>query len=540
MLGDRIRQSLDLPVFLGCGLHGRVSAGVLTKPNNQTVTIPAGSNRWGLGSTNLHRVPGLPAVSRNSAQQAFDAANGHVFKNIAQSGGGRLHGASLGNAVLYIDSRGRPWQLQGIASFSSGGGNLTLQATAKRFGYFPAVGSAEPTTVSISIIFALGTALGPGDLMDYSSAGSKIAYRHTVDATGEYVAVEWILSDDGAVTPTFSATAHFIHAPGSTTKSMTVGSLDGSATASDLYYSTAGEANSTVSSEIKTWTVGSPADFPGFNHFAGSPTGDPLPVRNGTFARISSKHFEAGFVFANYDENDNLAVWTLDATTTTTYTDTLTGGISGGFLVQKQGAGSFVILSGSASYHYEETQAWNSEASWSLKRNGVAAKSWAATTTFSHLDILDQTMEPLSAGLSIVWNMTSNTGSNAQSSSSVVDGVNFPVGKGNADIVIDIQDPFSEPFAVEGDRAADTSIIGWVKVAANKVLVPSVSVSDDIRAGSHPGPFNYLSYIGPNGSNTASPTAGQFVLVPAYRNASCDMFSGTVGIAGAGESIWFI
>lgn len=103
----RIRQ-------FGCPWHG-------FKNDLDLYDAPGGSLRkaftnWptyaaldGGGSTNLIKVPGLPAVSRTAEEQARDTANGYEWLNYGLIAGRTLHGHDLGNRVIYIDPGGTTW-----------------------------------------------------------------------------------------------------------------------------------------------------------------------------------------------------------------------------------------------------------------------------------------------------------------------------------------------------------------------------------------------------------------------------------------------
>lgn len=130
--------------------HGLVENGQLTLPNNQTITYQQPDG----GDTQRVAVPGQPAVTRTTEQQALDTANGWQWWNDAiLSGEGRqLYGMDMNGRWIYIDPNGGRWLVE--APDLTGGSidltaQLSAQVTLSKFGH---IGGADETyTLNVSV-----------------------------------------------------------------------------------------------------------------------------------------------------------------------------------------------------------------------------------------------------------------------------------------------------------------------------------------------------------------------------------------------------
>lgn len=201
-MGIKLPDNAEISMA-GLPFHGLWKSGIITLPNDETITCPAPAN----GACVLLRVPGQPAVSRTTEQLAADAAAGMEWRNYGLISGGRIGSQSIdagsGYAnVMLIDAAKIRWRVR-IAKNSSVTGQFTL--ALQRFGHIDGTTSGWTSTLAFTVDTALWSAVsGPQPLLtiaqnttgrefvigavndDGASAMAKISLTGTVDtgATG--------------------------------------------------------------------------------------------------------------------------------------------------------------------------------------------------------------------------------------------------------------------------------------------------------------------------------------------------------------------
>lgn len=150
--------AFDVPAVWGNPWHGYVQGDVLTLPNAtaRSHPQPSGAYHWEYTAAHLLQVPGVPPVSRGTAEAAADAGAGRDWRTYALLSGstGRLYGKALGRGrFVYVDPAGDRWLIDASALdlkvWSPSTVPASVQIPVRRFGV---VGlTSAPTTYTVSV-----------------------------------------------------------------------------------------------------------------------------------------------------------------------------------------------------------------------------------------------------------------------------------------------------------------------------------------------------------------------------------------------------
>lgn len=112
--------------------HGLVTQGVLTLPNTDTINLDVMT-----GPSHEVRVPGQPSVTRNTAQQTSDTANGREWRNYGLIANNHINGVpfDFANSWLYIDGAGEIWQMRVVIEVQFSTTVIARVYAQRRFGH---------------------------------------------------------------------------------------------------------------------------------------------------------------------------------------------------------------------------------------------------------------------------------------------------------------------------------------------------------------------------------------------------------------------
>lgn len=158
--------AFDVPAVWGSPWHGYVQGDALTLPNAATRTHPqpSGSYHWEYSAAHLLQVPGVPAVTRDTAEAAADTAAGREWRNYALLSGStaQLYGQPLGRGRwIYVDPAGDRWLIDASAldlkTWSPSTVPASVSISVRRFGVVGLSANATSYNVSVPDLGQAGT-----------------------------------------------------------------------------------------------------------------------------------------------------------------------------------------------------------------------------------------------------------------------------------------------------------------------------------------------------------------------------------------------